>query len=406
MSSVDTLKMKIRSMGPDEAHRFLQKEPIDETTHFSEISKLMDYVPETRRAELIKLYSQKMPINANIGIDDLSMLFKRLHMEECLKTLESLEKRIDPNFDLQRTGRLLDLIKQDHRKKCIQILSEAVKNRTANTLLNVDELASIVSKISSNQCVESIKYLRDYVSKSLDFTRVRKILDVLDKSYRMPVLSELVSISTESPKVLKCGELSNLISAIPREHAMAALQLVSPMISPNLDFHKSEFVAEVFASADQFNAIQLLANSCVTKLKSFQEIRAVIGKLDAPYKAYEYLRPKFEEKDLDFKKVSTLLSVLPPMKRLDAILLTKEICFGQNQPEITLSGSDMRSILDLLEESLRIEALRHLKPLFPVTSENTREVQRILEYFSTPQRPIAVIILEGKNDAKTQVFPL
>eukprot|EP01125_Pyxidicula_operculata_P015540 TRINITY_DN5280_c2_g1_i3.p1 TRINITY_DN5280_c2_g1~~TRINITY_DN5280_c2_g1_i3.p1 ORF type:complete len:330 (-),score=23.42 TRINITY_DN5280_c2_g1_i3:31-1020(-) len=325
--------------------------------------------------------------------------------EDSLKTLEILEKRIIPGqLTLNKLPRLLEYIKPEHRLKVVQLLMSIINSDPERQcqLLNEDDVTGILSKIPSPQSLQTLNFFKLEIVQDLDFKKMKKILDVItEKRDRLVILKELSSHSINSQKNLDCYDLHNILGTIPKDHAIPALQFITHLIHPNLDLAKASYVFENVHNASHNDVLQTLIGACDTQITSFGEIRSIIIKMDQPFRGLEFLKPRIQT-DIDVTKLPTALSVIPSIKRLDTLHLVKDIV-GESMP--ALRPNDYRSILMLLEDSVKIQALRLLKTFTHL--EDGNDISRIIDCFPGAQKPVAEIILQGPEGRVTEdyVFP-
>jgi len=304
-----------------------------------------------------------------------------------------IEKRISPSIQLIELHRVLDCTPERDRFKVIQILVSIMSSSDEEQeFLNLPQLTTILLKIP-NFSLATVTALKPWVAKDLDFTKMRLLLESCpDKNSRLEILAELTSVSLSSPAVLRCTDIHSILFTLPQRIAEKGLKIISHLISPDLDIHRAQLVFECVMKTDQVKALTTLLSACETRVGSVNEIRAIVEKMDQPFRGLECLKEKIEP-NIDINKISIVLGVIPSIKQLDALqLLLEQVPFEVNPTQ--LSVFELRSVLMPMGVN-STEALRHLLPRFDICSD--RDVEKILECFSDANRPIAEKILNQKN---------
>jgi len=288
-------------------------------------------------------------------------------------------------------AKVLEIINDRERFQAVQLITGVVKNNEQERL-SCDDLVNILQKVP-NFAQQTVVHLKPWISTDIDFTRVNRLLDTsTDKNSRIEILGDLISISVDSVPQLRCSDIRSILSTLPQRFAEKGLKILSRLILPDLDLHRVQLVFECVMVADQPKVLSTLLSASTTLISSMNELRAIIEKMDQPFRGLELLMDRIDP-SIDFNKLSVVLSLIPVIRRLDVVqLFTDKTSTEQNSSP--LSTFDLRSILMLMEASTIIDTLRLL--LNKYEPSTLKDLDRIIECFSEANKPIVETILNQK----------
>jgi len=304
-----------------------------------------------------------------------------------------LDKRISPSFNMAELSKVLETISDRERFQAAQLITTVLQKPLEQASLTCDDIASIIQKVP-NFALPTVSHLRPWISTELDFTRVNKILEFCaDKNNRIEILGELVSISTQSPPQLRCNDIRNVLITLGQRFAEKGLKILSRLVLPDLDLHRIELVFECVMKTDQVKVLSTLLGTSQCLISSMNDIRAIIEKMDQPFKGLEVLLSMDRiDPAIDLNKLSMILSYIPTIRRLEVIQTFCERTSANSSSQ--LSTFDLRSILMLMEATTIVGTLRLLLNKYEPSS--ARDKDRILECFSEANKPNAELILKPK----------
>jgi len=275
----------------------------------------------------------------------------------------------------------------------VQLITTVLQKPMDQATLACDDIASIIQKVP-NFALPTVSHLKPWISTELDFTRVNKILEYCaDKNNRIEILGELVSISIQSPPQLHCNDIRNVLITLGQRFGEKGLKILSRLVSPELDLHRVELVFECVMKTDEVKVLSTLLGVSNSRISSMNDIRAIIEKMDQPFKGLELLLSMDRiDPSIDLNKLSMVLSHIPTIRRLEVI---QSFCDRTSaNPNPQLSTFDIRSILMLMEHTTIVNTLRLLLNKYEPSS--ARDKDRILECFSEANKPNAEILLKSK----------
>jgi len=168
--------------------------------------------------------------------------------------------------------------------------------------------------------------------------------------------------------------------------------MLGPFVSPDLDIHRVELVFEYVMKTDQPKVLTTLLGVSNSYVGTVNELRAIIEKMDQPFRGLEILMDRISP-SIDMNKISTVLNIIPTINRRDALRM---LCSKTDTVENSYKFSifDLRSVLMIMETSMMVDALRLVLNRYEPSSE--RDFDTIMECFSEANKPVVDLILQQK----------